>query len=503
MTDFGGTFIAAGAITEVRDWPGRNDALFTRPVQFAGNNVVVDETSALAASSVTTNEVVDSGAKAPATQVNWLGTPADYSTTPAIDWFEKIHIIPRSLAFGNILTTQTQGIEPMSAYRKTIQTWDTYVNNGGSGISLLGAPSLSADMPPLVSLSGISVEVTTVGPPSVNSTLDFGFSPPVTISIPITLERVILWPLPPELPYGEFLEFKTDVFEHKDGSEQRVRVRKNPRQSFEWDIMMVEGPERSRINNLLFGWQSRNFGLPIWHELTHLTVAASAGATTINVTSTDYADYRTTGSNLVLVWQDATTFDVQPLSSLTSTTLTFSSPLNNAYAVNVKVMPLRVGVAKKNVRGSRQIIGMSKLRMQFRVTDNDISIGDVSAFSSYNGKALLDGYNGMSGKGMSEMFRQDIIVIDNETGLTAQDSPWTHNRHGYQKTFLTNTRQDLWETRQLVHALGGKQTSFYLPTFVDDLELIEALASGGSTIAVTNVGYTTFVEGKEGADFDR
>ena len=489
MPNFAGT-VPVDSEVLASGWPGRNADAYTHALQPAWDDFVVDDPAALDPVETTTNAVGNEGQKSPSTQVDHDGTVADYCTTPAIDFFETVHVVPRILAFGQVLSTVEKDITVFSAFRKLPHDWTTFTNNAGAGVSLLNQPSLTHSLVPLLGVD-MEVEVLATGPPSVNSTLDFTFTLGL-VAIPITIERVVLWAVAPELPYGEFLEFQTDILEHIDGGEQRVKNRKNPRQTFEWDMKLTQGPERSRLDNLLFSWQFRSFGVPIWHEATKLTVAALANDTVINVQDTAYADYRTTGSNLVLLYQDQTTFDVLELNSLTSTTLTLDSPLANAYAVGTLVMPLRVGVMKKLLRGRRHPVGLSELRAQFRILDNDANLGDTSAFSSFNGKVLLDDHNGMSNT-VRELFQQEIIVLDNETGLTYQDSPWTRNKHGWTKVFLTNTRQGLWEVRQLIHALGGKLTSFYLPTFADDMELSASLVSGSPALAITHVGYSQFV----------
>lgn len=412
-----------------------------------------------------------------------------------VDWFERFHVIARSYVFGNLLSQQTASLEVFSAFRNDLESWSTFANNAGAGVSLAGQPALPKVFQPFEG-SVMTLTIDTSGPPSVDSTLDFVFSTvPQTTQVPIQLQRVLLVNVVPEKGYVEILEFFTDIFPHVDGTEDRSSPRKNARQLFEWTIRVEEGPEHSQFENILFDWQQRAFGIPMWHEATTLTVATVAASTlTVNVASTDYADWRVGG--LGLVYTDRSTFDVLEVASLTATTITFSNPTQSAHAVRALVIPLRTAFAKKVIRGSRWRVGMREYQMSFRVDDNDIDIGSTAAFSTFNSKVLLDGCNVVN-RIMQEELTQDQVIIDGTVGKTEQVSPWERNKRSYQYTFFVQSQQSLWELRQLLHSLRGQWKSFYVPTFNKDLQPILDLTSAQNTLDVTNVGYTLYVRERQ------
>ncbi len=416
-------------------------------------------------------------------------SPAAYET-----WWESFHVLPRAFAFGNLLSTQTAAMEIYSAFRRTDENWSAFVNNGGAGITISGQPSLPHTFVPQ-SDGGLSLEleVSTSGQPVVDTTLDFVFNTvPQTIQVPITLRRVVLFSIQPEMPYTERLQWLTEVLRRINGSEQRISLRKSPRQSFEWDFILRDGIERAFFHNILFDWQARVFGLPMWKELTRTSSAVLAADTTISVQTTDYADYRVGG--LFLIFSDKNTFDVLEVSSITSNSIVAVSGTNNAYDVGALVMPLRTGTAKAAISGSRFIVGDAKTSIQFTVTENDVDLADLSAFNSYNGKLLLDTCNSVRGS-TAERFEQDIIDIDFATGLRDQYSPWANGKRITQLALLAKGAQGLWEHRQMLYALRGKQVSFYLPTFTKDFEP-DGDITAGTIINVKNVGYTQFIQSR-------
>lgn len=412
------------------------------------------------------------------------------------EWFANYHVVPRSFDFGNILSTQTSPLVVFSGFRRTFGTWSSFVNNAGAGTTLLGQPSLPAVMNPLAGYA-MTLEVSTNGNPSVDDDLAFVFDfGAETINVPIVLNRIVLFPVRPEIPYQEKLQFLTNIIPHADGTEQRLKLRKNPRQLFEWDVRMDDGDfDKSRMDTLLFDWQSRTWGVPMWHESTPLTVAASIGALTINVQSTADADYRVDG--LVMIYTDASTFDVQTISSFTSTTITLKNATLNAFAVGSTVAPMRTGNMRRNVSASRFRSADQNLRVQFRILDNDANLADTTGWSTHNSKVMLDTCNVMVGSTISDQYVRDMILLDNDTGITYQDGIWDKNKHGFSLTLSVKTKAELWNVRQLLHALGGRQVSFYVPTFNQDLLPTAAMATASQDLVIQNIGYTQFVRGRQ------
>lgn len=425
--------------------------------------------------------------------VNALAGRGD-KTGWSFDWFEKFHVRPGEFIFGNILSTQQVPVSVYSAYRTATHSWDAFVNNAGAGVELLNTPTFPYTFPPQTGFQGLLLVVATNGPPVVDTTLDFVFDT-MTISPIIQLNRLVLFDLPPEMPYTELLEFLTDIHAHRDGSEQRIALRKNPRQSFEWDLVLEDAFTRSRIHNLLFDWHARNFGIPIWHEARFLSAAVTAGAMTASIATTSYADYRVGG--LVLIYESHTKFDVMEIDTagIGATTLTFTNPVQNTYTTKALMMPLRTGNLQPTVAGSRLLSDGGRLALRFRVNDNDNNLASTAGWNTYNSKVVLDDVNsvGESGLSVAEELIRDLIVIDGDVGQSTVETLWPHDKRSHTKTFWTKTPADLWKVRQLLHALRGRQTSFYLPTKGYDLIPTTGLLNLGTSLTVRNVGYARYV----------
>lgn len=413
------------------------------------------------------------------------------------EWFEDVHVLPRSFAFPNLLSPQSIPVEVHSAFRRADHTWSTYVNNAGAGVVLTGAPGLPATLAPMKSVA-MTLDVSTSGPSIVDSTLDFGFTIG-TILVPITIQRIVLFfPIPENAgEFLEILEWRTDVLEALDGSEQRPSLRKNPRQFFEYDYRLFEDEERQALQNILFGWQALSFGLPVFYQETFAAQAIAAGATTIQVQSTDYRDFREGGKACILV--DRKTFDVLEIATggITPTGLVFTSPTVNAYSIGASVYPLRIAEGDSEISGARFPVNVMDAGVRFRITDNDVDLADVSPFGTFNSKVLFDDDNGMLGVTTPEKFLREVLDIDGDVGIVERVSNWTRHKTRRPKTFFAKGMQAQWEMRGVLYALRGRQISFYLPTFKDDVEVLSDLVSGTPTMSVRNDGYTKFVQSRQ------
>tara|TARA_R110000851_G_scaffold120002_1_gene248073 strand:- start:13849 stop:15567 length:1719 start_codon:yes stop_codon:yes gene_type:complete len=408
-------------------------------------------------------------------------------------WFECFHVIPRSFDFGNLLSSQSIPMEVYSAFRQDPAGWTSFVNGAGAGVELSGAPSLPATADPQTGYT-MTLDVDANGEAFVDATLDFVFDHGTAL-VAIVIQRIVLWGAVPELPYTELARSKTDVIRSSNGKEQRAKWRKNPRQAFVYDYVLEEGIERQTLENLLFDFQARLFGVPVWFDDAVLTVAAVVTDTSVTVEDTAFRDFRVDG--LAVVFTEQATFDVLKVTAITATTITFDSPLLNSYGVGTEVFPLATCRARPTIQGRRLPVGLSKWGIEFAPTNNDDDKADATPFSTYNGLVFLDEDNSLRTGTLSEAYQREFISIDNGSGIEFVDSPWDNSRRGHLFTLRAQGRQAVWELRGLVHYLAGRFTSFYVPRHSDDLVAVADLLIASNTVDVQSVGYATFVRNRQ------
>ena len=408
------------------------------------------------------------------------------------DWWGAIHIIERSYALGIILSEVQRDIEIYSAFRRQIHTWQSWTNNVDTGVDIPDFPSLPTDLKPQSGYVG-TLTVSIDGPPTLDGTIDFfvlGFG---TFSVPVTGTRAIMIPFLPETPFVERLVFATDVIPGLTGTEQRAALRDVPRQIFDTQYLL-EGHDRRAFLPILFDSQGRAAGLPMWHEPTWLTGPITASDTTINVESTAYADWRV--GSVGIVWEDSENFEALEVQSYTSTTITFKSPFQNAFAKGAMVMPVRTAHFEERIRGSRYPQKVQRFNARYHVIEAAVDLSSTTSWSTYRSKILLDEGNWITAGELEEEIARKQIRLDGKIGLFNIWSDEDASRRGSRKVFFSGTRKRLWEVRQLLHALRGRAISFYLPTFYDDMEITEALTLSSTTCKIKHIGYTDLVRNR-------
>jgi len=73
---------------------------------------------------------------------------------------------------------------------------------------------------------------------------------------------------------------------------------------------------------------------------------------------------------------------------------------------------------------------------------------------------------------------------------------WSHGKEVSRKGFKMGARQALWELRQLLYFLKGRQKSFYLPSNMKEFTVVADLISGTSDMVIEEIGYTIQVQSR-------
>lgn len=419
-------------------------------------------------------------------------SPTDYPgylverSTPGFDWFERVHIVPRFFAFGSVLSQIQDTFELYSAYRTANVQLNSFTNTVDPGVTVPDLPSLPYGLGPQSGVE-LTIQVDPVGAVSFSGDLLFTFDVQV-VPLAISGERLILWFFVPEAPVTERLMFLTGIISKRKGTEQRICKRPFPRQLFPLRYKLQDRERRQALVRLM-DWQGRTFGLPMWQEAVSLTAAASS-TDTVNVWQTAYSDFRVGG--LAAVYHDSDTYDVLVVAAKTATTIQFTTQLQNSYVAGDHVVPVRTAQAGQRGEGSRWPIRAEAIDLEWEVLDNEVSIASLAGFSSYDGKALFT--ENFVGGTSPEEFLFRVYDVDGETGVVERQILWEQNKRTGQLQLLGRNRQQVWEIRQALHALKGKQKTFYVLAAADDLVVVANLSATSNKMDIEHIGYSRFAQ---------
>lgn len=430
-----------------------------------------------------------------------IGNGVIFDCSPGTDWFQRFHRLPRgTIDFGVIVTSSDRRVEVFSAHRRQTASLNPVTISDAPGVVIPDLPSLPYAQHPFTSvldpLSGdlapiaLLVRALRDGPPSFLETITFTYDLG-SVVIPIAGVRAVLFAFAPEAGYDETIEFLTEVHSTVDGREQRVSIRKQPRQGFEFDVPL-DGRARREMQSTLFSLIGRQVTVPSWVDRMRLTSPTVIGGTVLAVDSTTDVDVRVGG--LVVVWEDERTFEVLTVASVGPTSVTVTSALMAVHPAGSLAVPARVCRFDGAVQGARHPVNLEAFRPRFVVSDNDTGAptADDGTFPIFSGKTVIDDCNFLEATS-PEAIGREVFVLDGEAGLVTEESPWASSVRASMKGFRTGVRADLFALRRLLLFLRGRQVSFWLPTFQDDLVPTQGISSAAIDLFVENVGYSRHV----------
>lgn len=397
------------------------------------------------------------------------------------DWYDRVHVIPGHFDLGNVISNLTRQVEVWNAWG-TAQTLSSIAASGTTGgITLAGQSAPPLAFGPLHSRL-YTLTVSTAGDPVIDAiyAFDFGTERPV---LTVTGRRIVVWSFRPNWSGGitERLEWLTDVLAAYDGTEQRVRLRDHARRGIEYGFA-VEGHDARLLEALTFGWGARLYCLPVWWEADYLAAGITAGATSVTVTDAALKDYRAGG--LVVFWRDAGTTEAVEIASITGDTITLKLPLSKAFPAGSRVMPAVLarmdGETPYSHVTDRIVLGRARFTVDGNLHRAPAEIGAV-----WQGYAVLDERPDRA-EDIDETWARTLAVLDSLTGIVMTDE--TSGSPVIRRTYawLLNGRAAIDKWKKWAAARAGRYAALWLPTFADDLELVQAVGAGDTALRVKN-----------------
>jgi len=429
--------------------------------------------------------------------------------------YDRIHVIPASIALGNVLAAESRDFEVWNAFRRTSQTLSVINEIATAGITLIEPSSPPVVFNPLASFI-YSIQVGLDGPATIDASYEFDF----TVEAPfllVTGTRVVTFAHCPQRPIREGIEFKTDILEAYDGGEQRIRVRKLPRQQFEYKYLLPDQFERAFALNAMSGFHGQSFGVPVFIFLRPLLADAAINDTVIQVdtTNADFRDSTATEPQLIILWRDYDDFEVTQVAvgGIAAGSITLDRPLDqNHDAATTLVMPVQIMLGRDPVEWSRTSNNVTTLAVGW-LSEEVGDIGDLTSLPTHAGLPVFSGLNFM-GQTLDEKVTRKYTLFDNGSGNFEAIFGRVISELGTVKGFEAKNAADAFTLREIIYGLNGKQTAFFLPSFRDDFNLITTIGSADVNIEVSPADYTRFLNTqdpwgdimirlKDGTDFFR
>ena len=371
------------------------------------------------------------------------------------DVYNKIHVKPTLIDFGNVTEDKISQFEVWNAFFVEKNLNSIQISNpNGIEISPIDSPRVYNPN----SFQVYTVQAFTDGPSEISSSVKLDWIEEGDRFVDIIGKRIVLFPYYFKAGMNESLSWNTEIITSRDGTEQRIRKRSYPRQSFTTEVFLSRD-ELSRAGNLVYGWRGKNWALPVWHE-SRVSSDVTIGDTVINV-DTMYGDFRV--GSLVLVWSSPRKFDVIDIVEISNTSITVERGINFNFS-SPSIAPIRVGIMNGDpVKEHNGATGYMK--SSFDVLDN-IQIENSPLENQYNG---LDVYLNEPILPASNSYVSPINVIDYGTGKTERYSHWNNPKVASSFVVPLDSLEDSWSFRMFLHRIAGRAIGFYMPSFENDL----------------------------------
>lgn len=300
--------------------------------------------------------------------------------------------------------------------------------------------------------------------------------------------------LEPEVPVKETWEWKTDVLESYDGTEQRISLRgEAPRYMVDLSLLATEDTDLNTTWQRLIASRSQAW-VPEYHRFVETTTDAALGANRLYF-DPDQTDIRVgeylaiRGDGVYLV----TTAHSDGASI--SPNLAKAAPAKSIVApVDILILDNQPSVS----RGRSNTVGKFSLRGRYNRARATLTRPGISeTLTIWNDIPVLD-VRPLANEEVSDIVIEDNIIIDNDIGLVSIINKWNQAKTKTSKSFLVNRyenscsnegvrSQDFW--REFLSYCRGSAKKIWLPTYRDDLICVENPDNGGDSILVEGFVY--------------
>lgn len=422
-------------------------------------------------------------------QIKSFNKDGDKEITFFDDFYFRVHLTPATLNLGNILSVQSRSVYLWNANFVTQQV-SSFTGTNEPGLSIQEPDSTPYNLLPL-DLSEYIFTVDVVGSPQFDTTVTWTVDGE-QIMLPVTGRRVILFPFEPNWSSSviETLEWKTNIFVSYDGTEQRSQIRSKPRLTLSYSTM-TKGAEARQFRNLMYGWQHRQYAVPMWYDVVVMTGGVNQGATTIGL-NTENIGFQVGG--LAVLFSDFETFEVFEIESITPISLVTTRPLEFSWPIGTKVYPVNQALISKNLPTTSPIASVKLADIEFRMspTDSTPFVPDAPApveLGSY--EYILNTPNW--GVDVTDEYARDYGELDNITGALQQIQHPDFSKNLFTYQWMLKGKSEIKEFREMLQRCKGMLKPVYLPTWFQDFTLYEKIQAGSSSIRIVKQRYEEMV----------
>lgn len=294
-------------------------------------------------------------------------------------------------------------------------------------------------------------------------------------------------PVVPEVPVTESWVWKTTISEAINSQEQRRRLREVPRYKMQFNVLILNEPDRVHIYNMLMRYLKTPFLYPMYQYSVKLTQASLTGSSKLfcDTTKTDVR----AGESVALFNPSLETTVYLTISTVDVDGVNLSSPLTFDVGAHFHVCPaISFRIASGSGLSMRNIDGVMSLMMESvnpRVFQRP---GAAPTLATIDGILIIP-EKFLENDEVPETFINGAEWFDNDTSVPEILNEWSnpHVASTRRYSFDRATKMDYW--RAICDPMKGKQGVALFPTFHDDLPLRDPMVLNSVTFTTSNVDF--------------
>jgi hypothetical protein len=405
--------------------------------------------------------------------------------------FERIIVIPRVKAVGNILSSTQFPVEVWNTFHDTSEDLTAITITGSGGITISNPFTFPKTIGPQGS---IIFQALVPDNGDVNIALDvvFTFAGISGTDMAVTGSRILVFSVAPDWAQGveEKIEYLTDVLVAYDDSEQRRSLRSLPRRGIRIRAVALDPRSAAGMESLIWGWQQRPYGVPFWADAQELQADVLAGLFTIQVNTVDRLF---TPGGMLMIWKDEFTFEALTVLSMTGSSVTLTTPTQFAWkeGAGALIVPLFLGRCANQLELSRLWSGGDEIDIEFSGEALQIAPTPSESLTQFKGYDVLEiPPNWVSG--LKRTYARSTVTMDpgigpitvddkGGTAIVSHDLPWWIDIHSKITAF-----------RAFLLGRKGRFAPFWQPTWDQDLVLAATATSSSSVLNIQSMNYTRF-----------
>lgn len=403
-----------------------------------------------------------------------------------LDFYNRIHVTPLSLALGNIVSTQEREISVWNAYFVP-HTLEEITITDGDGLTLSQPQPTPVVYGPLQELI-YTLSVSTEGPPTVDAEVLFDFDS-IDIPVPVTGVRIVAWIWEPnwKQPVLTRLAWNTDIITSDDASEQRRQLREYPRVSWEF-LYDIQDDQRRLFENVIYGWGGRVWSLPVPEDVQQLSVEVVDGADVIPA-QTDGYDFHVDGLG-ILIGNGA--YESIEIETIAADHITIKRPLSRTWPAGTRLYPAR-SARLQDPRGVQRFT-RNYVRGVARFLSEEEIAGEELTEVQYRGYPVLTvNPNWRDAPEIEYQRKMAMQAFGTGKDDVQDEADLALPMHTFVWTCLN--REASLTLRRWLYARRGRQKAVWVPTFADDLKLRSVVSSSSTVMLLEACGLVHFAQG--------